>query len=513
ANSYNIPAVKALYLLGLDPFLEFAKRMGYTTFEDRSRFGLAVALGGGEVTLLEHTSAYATLANEGVRHAPVPVLKVESPSGEVLYEWKESPGERIIDQNIARMTSNVLSDDVARQYIFGAGSLLQLGGRPVSAKTGTTNDYHDAWTMGYTPSIAVGVWGGNNDNRAMGRGSGGTMVTGPVWNTTIRVATDETPVESFGAPEILKLGKPVLDGEIGSPKTVVIDRITGKLATDETPVRLREERTYVTHHNILHYVDPANPTGPEPGAGSRDPMYPTWEQGVQDWVRRKAEETGQPLTAEEPPTEYDDVHVAANIPDVDIRKPESGALESRSFAVEARVSARREVQRVEVYVDSFFLGATTHSPYGVNVTIPSFVSAGDHTLRVVAFDDVENEGSESRRIDVPSAEAASIQITDPRPGQIIVASSPTFPVRVEMMDPSAYSRIDFYVGPRVGGGGRLVGSLAPSNAIETFTWTLPPPGEYIFSAFAVRADTGEEVSAGNVLLEVEAMPAVPAMAE
>ncbi len=504
-GSLNIPAVKALHLVGIDSFLAFAKRMGYSTFEDRSRFGLAVALGGGEVTLLEHTSAYATLANDGVRHEPVPMLKVESPGGEVLFEWKEAPGERVVDANVARMTSNVLSDDAARQYIFGANSLLQLGGRPVAAKTGTTNDYHDAWTMGYTPSIAVGVWGGNNDNKPMGRGSGGTMVTGPVWNTTIRKAVEGTPVQSFAAPEIPKLGKPVLDGEIGSPKTLMIDRITGKLATDETPVRLREERTYVTHHNILHYVDPANLQGPEPGAKSNDPMYPFWEQGVQDWVKRKAEESGQTVATEEPPTEYDDVHVAANIPDVEIQEPESVALESRTFRVEARVSARREVERVEVYVDSYFLGATTHSPYSVLVTLPAFVSAGEHTLRVGAFDDVENEGWASMEVQVSPSEAASIQITDPRPGQIIVASAPTYPVRLELADPALYSRVDFYVGPRVGGGGSRVGSIdAPTSSIETFVWTLPPAGEYILSATAIRADTGEEISAGSVLLEVEA---------
>ncbi len=172
-GSLNIPAVKALYLVGVQNFIDFAERMGYSTFSDRSRFGLSVVLGGGEVTLLEHTSAYAALANDGVRFDTVPLLKVETPDADVLFEWEEKNGDRVLDANVARMITNVLSDDAARQYAFGGGSNLQLGGRPVASKTGTTNDYRDGWTLGYTPSLAVGVWGGNNDNTEMVRGAGG----------------------------------------------------------------------------------------------------------------------------------------------------------------------------------------------------------------------------------------------------------------------------------------------------------------------------------------------------
>ncbi len=507
-GSLNIAAVKALYMVGVQNFLDFAERMGYSTFEDRSRFGLSLVLGGGEVTLLEHTSAYATLANEGVRHAPVSILRIEDSRGETEFEWEEPEGESVLDTNVARMITNVLSDDAARQYAFGAGSVLTLPGRAVAAKTGTTNDYRDGWLMGYTPSIAMGVWGGNNDNSEMVRGAGGSSVAGPIWNAVMRRYLADKPVEGFGAANIPELGKPALDGQLGNEQRLLIDRISGLLATDETPPRLREERTFVTHHNILHYVDRRDITGDAPGADSNDPQYANWESAVQDWVARQAEELGEEFVNEEAPTEFDDVHVARNIPDVTIEEPGDGDLDSRSFTVEARVSARREISRVEVYVDGFYLGATNNSPYRVNVTIPPFVSTGQHTLRVVAFDDVENEGDATMRIQVPEAGETSIQIVDPRPGQIIVANESTYAIRLELNDPNLYEKIEFFAGPRAGSGGISLGSInEPSRFIETFTWTLPAPGEYILSALATTVD-GELISAGNVILEVEA-PAPP----
>lgn len=510
-GSLNIPAVKALYLVGIDAFLNFAEKMGYSTFTDRSRFGLAVVLGGGEVTLLDHTSAFATLANEGVKHDPVSILRVEDSRGEVQYEWKSTEGQKVIDANVARMTTDVLSDDASRQYAFGAGSALTLPGRPVAAKSGTTNDYRDGWLMGYTPSIAMGVWGGNNDNSKMARGAGGSSVAGPIWNAVMRQYLTGKPVEVFNGPAIPKLGKPALDGEIGNTQTLTIDRITGLLATDETPVRLREQKTYVTHHSILFYVDRQNITGPVPGVDSTDPQYSNWEAAVQDWVVRQMVELGETFVNEQPPTEFDDVHVARNIPDIRIEQPTDGNLGSRSFTVEARVSAHREISRVEVYVDGFYLGATGKSPYRINVTIPSFILAGERTLRVVAFDDVENEGTATASIQIPSGELGSVQIVDPRPGQIIVAKEPTYTIRVELDNPNLYQKIEYFVGPRTGGGSLVGVTVNPTKFIETQVWTLPGPGEYLISALLTLVETGETISAGNVLLEVEAAPPIAAV--
>ncbi|NQV12393.1 PBP1A family penicillin-binding protein [Candidatus Uhrbacteria bacterium] len=505
-GSLNIAAVKVLYLVGVGNFLDFAERMGYTTLGDRSRFGLSVVLGGGEVTLLEHTNAYATFANDGVKNDTVSILKIESADGEVLYDYEKEKieGKRVVDSNIARMITNVLSDDGARQYAFGGGSALQLGSRPVAAKTGTTNDYRDGWTLGYTPQIAVGVWGGNNDNTVMARGAGGSSVAAPIWNAVMRGYLADKPVVGFQGPSIPTLGKPALDGELGSSQTVLIDKISGKLATDETPPRLREEKTFVSHHSILHYVDRSDILGPPPLGDSKDPQYQNWESAVQAWVTRQEEELGEEFVNEEVPTEYDDVHSAANIPDVTVESPSrDDTLENREVQIRARVSARRQVSRVEAYIDGFYLGGTTSSPYVINAAIPGFVQEGQHNIRVVAFDDVENEGEEMIRVNVPGGGTTTIQVVDPRPGQIIVSVDSTYAVKLELDDPARYEKIEFFQGPR-GGNGTFVGAiLEPARFIETFTWTLPPAGEYILSAIAVEAGSGATIQAGNVLLEVK----------
>ena len=131
-RSLNIPAVKMAYLVGVENALDFATSLGYTSFDDHSAFGLSLVLGGGEVKLLEHTNAYATFANEGVHYDTVPILRVEDNDGTVLEEWKEREGKKVVEANIARTISYVLSDNAARAPVFGASSYLQLGARPVA---------------------------------------------------------------------------------------------------------------------------------------------------------------------------------------------------------------------------------------------------------------------------------------------------------------------------------------------------------------------------------------------
>ena len=177
-GSLNIPAVKTLYLTGVNETIDFAKRFGYTTFT--GDYGLSLVLGGGEVNLLEHTEAYATLANNGVYHEPVSILKIVDNTGKTIEEWKANEGSKAIEPEIASTITNVLSDNESRAYMFGLNSTLMIPGRPLAAKTGTTNNYKDAWTMGYTPSLATGVWVGNTKPSPM-KGGGNTLA-GTIFN-------------------------------------------------------------------------------------------------------------------------------------------------------------------------------------------------------------------------------------------------------------------------------------------------------------------------------------------
>jgi membrane peptidoglycan carboxypeptidase len=180
-GSLNIPAVQMLYLAGPNNAIKIAERLGYTTLSEGD-YGLSLVLGGGEVKLLEHTAAYGVFATGGVRHAATPILRVEDTKGEVLYEWKKGSGARVFPEETVATLSNVLSDDAARAFVFGAASTLTLPDRPVAAKTGTTNNYVDAWTWGYTPSLVAGVWAGNTDNTPLKPGFGGGRVAGTILN-------------------------------------------------------------------------------------------------------------------------------------------------------------------------------------------------------------------------------------------------------------------------------------------------------------------------------------------
>ncbi len=188
ANSYNIPLVKALEYVhiydnpetpGEDGFINLAKRLGITSLT-RPDYGLSLTLGGGEVSLLELSEAYQVLANEGRKVEPVAITKVVNHTGEVVYEYQPTPGAQIVRAAHAYLLSSILSDNVARAPMFGTQSPLNL---PFTAavKTGTTNDFRDNWTVGYTPELLVGVWVGNADYSPMVNTTG-VDGAAPIWN-------------------------------------------------------------------------------------------------------------------------------------------------------------------------------------------------------------------------------------------------------------------------------------------------------------------------------------------
>ncbi|MGC9083250.1 MAG: transglycosylase domain-containing protein, partial [Anaerolineae bacterium] len=198
ANSYNIPAVKALQFIGIPALKEMAARLGITTLT-REDYGLSLTLGGGEVPLLELTGAYAVFANGGVRVPPTPILYIEDNQGNILLDHRRPPaGEPVIRPEHAYLITSILSDRQARCPAFGCPNALELS-RPAAAKTGTTNDYRDAWTVGYTPDLVVGVWVGNADNSEMDRVAG-SMGAAPIWHDFMEAALKGKPVRDFVRP-------------------------------------------------------------------------------------------------------------------------------------------------------------------------------------------------------------------------------------------------------------------------------------------------------------------------
>lgn len=177
--SLNIPAIKTLNMVGIEDALDMARRLGISTL-NRDNYGLSLAIGGGDVTLLEEVAAFSVFANDGKRNAPTPIHKIIDAKGKEILAFK-SKEEKALEPQVARKINSVLSDNDARSPVFGPRSPLWIDGYQVAAKTGTTQWYRDAWTIGYTPNLAVGVWSGNNNGNSMRDNSPGALVSGPIW--------------------------------------------------------------------------------------------------------------------------------------------------------------------------------------------------------------------------------------------------------------------------------------------------------------------------------------------
>ncbi len=202
AQSLNVPSVKVLlYLAGLSESIETARKFGITTLtKSPSFYGPSIVLGGGEVKLLDMVSAYGVFATEGLKTPPVSILKIEDSKGNIIEENKKTP-KRVLEEEVARLINDVLSDNEARTPIFGANSPLYFKDYQVAAKTGTTSDFRDGWIIGYTPSVVVGVWVGNNNNAPMAK-EPGVILAGPIWRTVMDKILLKFPKENFPKPEI-----------------------------------------------------------------------------------------------------------------------------------------------------------------------------------------------------------------------------------------------------------------------------------------------------------------------
>ncbi len=381
ANSLNISAVKALYLAGIDNVLATAKDLGITTLTDPQRYGLSLVLGGGEVKLLELTGAYTAFAQRGRFAKPFSILKVIDSSGKVLEENKPKI-KQVLPEEIAYEIWSILSDKQARSAVFGWSRYMSLPGREVALKTGTTNDFRDAWTIGFVPNLVAGVWAGNSDNRPM-HNAPGSMAAAPIWHDFMMRVKDKFPIEEYKQPEGIQKAsiawisnkKPTND----SPKVIwdifaswqlpkewddifvkkKVCKLNGLLANEDHPEELTEEKTFANIHSEV-------------------PNNPNWEAPVLAWAKANG-------YTNYPPTEYCSEHSNQQRPQISFASPKDGATVSGEISIEIQVTSVWGLKSLSLYLDGTQLKKFTSPPFTTTLQT-SLYKNGKHTLKATAID-------------------------------------------------------------------------------------------------------------------------------
>lgn len=401
-NSLNIPAVKFIAMVGIKNVLETAYEMGLTslppTKETLARVGLSLTLGGGEVRLIDLTGAYSAFFNGGTKAEPIAILKVEDSNGKVLEEVTPKRGKKVITPEQAYIISNILSDNSARSDAFGPSSLLNISGRQIAVKTGTTNDKRDNWTIGGNPQRAVGVWVGNNDNSPMLNVASGISGASPIWRRIILESLVGLGPVNFEQP----------DGIV----SVDVDKMSGKLAHDgfesrsEIFAKGSEPREDDIHVNLKvckndgRLATPADITGQNYEnkefytIKEEDPVSTDgnnrWQEAILNWIN------GQSDSRYHPPTEFcgtsnplsvewaDPIDRVSNLPN--------------TFNIKIRAVSTSGIEIIEIFADGTKVRSIDSLPYEAEISLVD----GVHKLQVKAKDKDNHETEHTITIGVNS---------------------------------------------------------------------------------------------------------------
>lgn len=389
-NSLNIPAVKMTALVGVKNMLRTAYDSGIKSLEptgdNLKRFGLAITLGGGEVRLLELTSGYATIANKGEYIEPVSILKIEDRNGKTIEEAKEPKPKRVISEEISFLISHILSDNNARSTVFGTGSLLNVSGKTAAVKTGTTDDKRDNWAVGYTPSVVVGVWVGNNDNSPMNPqiASGVTGAT-PIWNKIIAEALNGKGSEGFGKPD--------------GVTAIEIDAFGGGLPCRDFPKRseyfvkgtepvsdcLVQKTLDGKEYFVFVEFDPVSTDGKN-----------RWQEGIDAWAKTQGDPKYQPPSEllKEPTNNPDDIKVSIN-------SPGDHSEVGLSFDIEGKIETGRKVTKVEFFVDESLKDTKNSDEKNPKFSFTfSEANKGKHKLKIKARNEAGKEADKEITVSV-----------------------------------------------------------------------------------------------------------------
>lgn len=393
-NSFNLPAVKMLALNGVKDVMDLGYRMGLSTWEPTQEninsVGLSLTLGGREVRLIDLTSAYSVFANKGELVDPVSILKVEDSKGKVLFEYKPpADGRKVVDPGISYIISDILADNGARTAAFGSNSVLVISGHRVAVKTGTTDEKRDNWAFGFTPSVVVGVWVGNNDNKPMSPViASGVTGASPIWNKIMTAALKGKSDEWYSQPD--DISQVEVDGLMsGKPHNGSPTRKEYFIKGTEPGSESSAYQNVKVCRNNPHRLANDNEDGDNKDVVVLKENDPTgankWQIGIDSWVLTSAD-----------PRLVGATKGCSGIPGfsagtggvISIVNVGNGANVPRVFDVLASVNSPNGVKRVTWLVDGAQKSVLTAEPYALHVEFPS----GDHGSHTITATLEDNNG-------------------------------------------------------------------------------------------------------------------------
>ena len=522
SRSYNIPAVEAMSLVGIDKVIRTAHAMGIETLDrGLDYYGLSLTLGGGEVYLLDMAYAFSVFANGGYMYGvekpasrvrsgfreldPVFIKRIEDRDGQVLWEFSQETlqGREILDPRLAFLMNDILSDRGSRCAAFGCPNALELNTqdgqvRPAGVKTGTTNNYVDAWTVGYTPQLAVGVWVGNSDSSWM-KNTPGSKGAGPIWNAVMSYALRDEPAAAFERPEgLIEMAVCDKSGllpteycptvrELFIPgteptekdniyKLIAVNRETGKLATVYTPPELVEEKVFE--------------------------IYPP---EAQDWVIE--------AEIEQPPAEWDTIGPSPEAGDVTITKPPTYSYINQPTVVEGNAKGG-EFERYTLAFGKGLnptewvqIGGDHHNQVDngpLEFWDVTGLEDGLYSLQLTVVD--RSQGFRQTTIQVTlDTVSPTLDLNYPQDGDTYVYGDDEWvTINAEVFDNLSMDRVEFFVldGTPLPEGQVLqpfaVRKVAPFNV----RWTIPNPGRFTFYVIAYDA-AGNQVESDKVSVSVQ----------
>jgi 1A family penicillin-binding protein len=402
-NSINTIAVKVSAMVGVKDVLTTANDMGISslapTNDNLKRLGLSMTLGGGEVTLLDLTSAYGVFATAGMRMAPVSILKVEDRNGKVIYQYNPPSAQRVLGADVAYMVSDILSDNNARKDTFGPSSYLNIAGYTVAVKTGTTDDKRDNWTVGYTPSVVVGAWVGNNDNSPMNQAlASGVTGAAPIWRRIILAALAGKKDEPFTRPgNIIEMDIDAYGG--GTPVSGTPTRrerfIKGTEPTGPGSIYKNIKVSRHDNNKLANTVEVGNgqyDTKQFVVFTEQDPVSTDgknrWQVAIDAWV------AGQGDSKFHPPT---DTYQGTDTIGMNVKNPKDMTrVNSNSVTVEVTVSTLNDLDRVEIALDGSIVKTVHDKNINETITVPN----GSHIIHLEVVDNKGNHASNDLHVGI-----------------------------------------------------------------------------------------------------------------